>query len=58
MFFTYRILAILKVETDIVTSKCITVRPIGRVAILVIMYVEYFKADIIIFISHNVCDFD
>ena len=42
----YRIMAVLKVETDIITS--IAARPIGRAVILVIMYVETFKTKNII----------
>ena len=42
-----RILAVLKVETDIITS--IAVSLIGRAAILVIMYVETFKTNINVF---------
>jgi hypothetical protein len=37
-------MAVLKVKTDIITS--ITARPIGRAAILVIMYVESFETDV------------
>jgi hypothetical protein len=39
----YRITAVLKVETDIITS--IAASPIGRAVILVIMYVETFKTN-------------
>jgi len=39
-----RIMAVIKVETDIITS--ITVSLIGRAVILVIMYVETFKTDV------------
>jgi hypothetical protein len=38
---------VLKVETDIITS--ITASPMGRVTKLVIMYIETFKTDIIVF---------
>jgi len=51
----YRITVVLKVKTDIITN--IAVSPIGWVWILVIMHVETFKTDIIVFISikhHNV----
>jgi len=40
-------MAVLKVETDIITS--ITASPMGQIAILVIMYVQTFKTDIIVF---------
>jgi hypothetical protein len=40
-------MAVLKVRTDIITS--ITVIPVGRAVILVIMYVEIFKMDVIVF---------
>lgn len=43
----------MKVETDIVTS--ITVSLMGQVDILVIMYVETFKTDIIVLICSIVC---
>ena len=46
----YRITAVLKVETDIITI-------IGRIVILVIMYFETFKMEVIAFIGtkrHNV----
>lgn len=43
----------MKVETDIVTS--ITVSLMGQVDILVIMYVETFKTDIIVLICNIVC---
>ena len=51
----YRITAVLKVETDIITS--IEDNLMGRVAILVIMYVKTFKMEVIVFICikrHNV----
>jgi hypothetical protein len=50
----YKITAILKIETDIITS--IEASPIGRPGILVIMYVEIFEIDVFVFISikrHN-----
>ena len=40
----YRIMTVQKVETDIIT--------IGLVVILVIMYVETFKTDVIVFIGN------
>jgi hypothetical protein len=40
-------MAVLKVRTDIITS--IIVIPVGRAVILVIMYVEIFKMDVIVF---------
>jgi len=46
-FNIYRITAVLKVEIDIITNN--TERPIARVVILVIMYVETFKPDIVVF---------
>ena len=46
----YRIKAVFKVETDIITS--IASRLIGRFEILVIMYFETFKTDVISFISN------
>jgi hypothetical protein len=51
----YRITAVLKVETDIITS--IGDNLMRRVAILVIMYVKTFKMEVIVFIGikrHNV----
>jgi hypothetical protein len=48
----YRITTVMKVETDI-----IAVSPIGHDLILVIMYVETFKTDVIVFVGikcHNV----
>ena len=51
---TYRITAALKVET-VITS--IEASPIGKAVILVIIYVESFKIDFIVFIGikpHNV----
>jgi hypothetical protein len=44
----YRIIAILKVETDIIAN--ISASPIGRAGIFVIMYVKAFKTDVIVFI--------
>ena len=44
-------MAVLKVETDIITS--ISASPIiGQTVILVIMSVDTFKTDIIVFIGH------
>jgi len=43
-----RIAAVMKIETDIITS--ITASPIRQALILVIMFVNAFKADIIVFI--------
>ena len=40
----------MKVETDIITN--ITVSLIGRAVLLVIMYAEIFKTDVIIFIGN------
>ena len=40
-------MAVLKVETDIITS--ITTSPTGRAVILVIMYVKIFKTGVIVF---------
>ena len=53
--YMYRITAVLKVETDIIAS--IAASLVGLVVILVIMYVEIFNTDIIVFIGikcHNV----
>ena len=49
----YRITAVLKVETDIIFS--ITVTLIGWAVVLVIIYVETFKTDILLFllVNHN-----
>jgi len=47
---TYRISAVLKVKTDIIT--CITESLIGQAAILMVMYVETFKTDVIVFIDN------
>jgi len=44
----HRITAALKVETEIITS--IMASPKGRAAVLMIMYVETFKADVIVFL--------
>lgn len=41
----YRIIAVMKVETEIITG--ITVSPKGRAVIIVKMYVDIFKTDII-----------
>jgi len=45
----YRIASILKVETDIIAK--ISASPKGRAAIFVIMSVEAFRTDVIVFIS-------
>ena len=50
MIKIYRITAILKVETDIIT--CITVRLTGWAVILVIMYIKTFKTKVTVFISN------
>ena len=42
---TYRVSAVLKVETDIITR--IAASPIGQATILVIMYFETFKTDVV-----------
>ena len=47
----YRIMAVLKIETCIVTS--VAVSPMGQTVILVIMYVDTFKSDVIVFICIN-----
>ena len=44
---TDRIMAVLKVETDIITSTADN--PIGRAKILVIIYAKTFKTDVIVF---------
>ena len=46
-YWHYRIMAVLKVETDIIASA--TARPTGRAVILMIMYVEIFKTNVIVF---------
>jgi hypothetical protein len=46
-YWHYRIMAVLKVETDIIASA--TARPTGRAVILMIMYVEIFKTGVIVF---------
>ena len=43
-------MAVLKVETDIITS--IAVSLIGRAVILVILYVDTFKTDVIVCIGY------
>ena len=43
-------MVVMKVETDIITS--IAAGPIGQAVILVIMFANNFKTDIIIFISN------
>ena len=49
----YRIMAILKVETDIIAN--ISSSPMGRAVIFVIMFVEARITDIIVFISDVMC---
>ena len=49
----YRIMAILKVETDIIAI--ISSSPMGRAVIFVIMFVEARITDIIVFISDVMC---
>ena len=46
-------MSILKVDTEIITS--IASCPVGRAVILVIMYIEIFKSDVVVFIG-NVFD--
>jgi len=46
----YRILALMKIETDIISS--ITPSLIGPAVIFVIMFVETFKTDAIVFICN------
>ena len=46
---TYRITAILKVETDVIAN--ISASPMGRARIFVTMSVEVFRNDFIVFIS-------
>jgi hypothetical protein len=41
----------MKIETDIITR--ITASLIGKAVILVIMYVEIFQTDVIVFISND-----
>jgi hypothetical protein len=48
-------MAILKVETDIIAN--IAASPIGRTEIFVIMSVEAFRADVIVFIGHVIMCF-
>jgi hypothetical protein len=45
----YRITKLLKVETDIITN--ISTSPIGRAGLFVIMSVEAFKTNVIVFIA-------
>jgi hypothetical protein len=45
----YRITAILKVETDIIANT--SVSPIGRSVIFVIMSVDGFRTDVVVFIG-------
>ena len=47
--YIYRITSVLKVETDIVAS--IAASPTRRPVILVIMYVDFFKTGVIVFIG-------
>ena len=47
-------MSILKVDTEIITS--ITSCPVGRAVILVIMYIEIFKSDVVVFIGRKSCD--
>jgi len=49
---TYRITSVMKVETDIIAST--SVIPIGKVVILVVMYVRTYKIDDIIFIGNDI----
>ena len=51
LIYIYRIMAVMKVETDIITS--ITESLIGRAAMLVIMFFKTFKTDGIVFISNQ-----
>ena len=53
----YRIMTVLKVETDIIIG-CIEPSQIGRVVMIVIIYVENFKTDVIGFFlwCHNAFD--
>jgi len=44
VFIYYRILAVWNVETDIIVS--LAARPIERVVMLVIIYIETLKADV------------
>ena len=53
---TYRITAVLKVETDIIAS--ISVSPVGGAVILVIISVNTFKTDVIVSISDIIMCFD
>ena len=47
---TCRIMAVVKVETDLITFIAANVR--GRAVILVIMFVEIFKTEVIVFICN------
>jgi len=49
MLVKYRIMAVMMVETGIISS--IAASLIGQAVILVIMFVEVFKTDVIFFIS-------
>jgi hypothetical protein len=44
------LLSVLKIEADIITS--IVASTVERAAILVIMYVETFNSDVIVFLGH------
>ena len=48
--YIYRIMSVLKVETNIITG--ITPSLIERAAILVIMFVEILRTDVIVFIGN------
>ena len=54
--YIYRISSVVKVETDIITS--ITAGLTGRAVILIIMFVETFKTDIINFIGSGIISLD
>ena len=47
MGILHRITAVLKVETDIITSVAVSLT--GQVLILAIMYIEIYKTDMIVF---------
>jgi hypothetical protein len=49
LIYMYRVTAVMKVETEIITS--IAGSPILRAVILVIIYVEIFTTDFIVFFS-------
>jgi hypothetical protein len=50
---TYRITVILKVETDTIANT--SVSPIGQAGISVIMSVDAFRTDVIVFTRHVIC---